>query len=63
MLGAGLEGYESSGYRVEKAHRVEFEHIRSDIRGQMDEAPFAEGLAEGRSLTLEQAITFAVAED
>lgn len=62
LLGVGEAGIEAARFKIELAHRVEAEHIKSRIRAQLGEAGFASGLAKGRALTLEEAVMLAVSE-
>jgi hypothetical protein len=40
--------------------RMEYDREISDLRANMDEAIFAKAWAEGRDMTMEQAIAFAL---
>jgi predicted ATPase/class 3 adenylate cyclase len=44
------------------AERPEYDREVNDLRANMDEAAFAKAWAEGRALTMEQAVTFALEE-
>ena len=47
---------------MELSAQKEFDHYVAVVRGQLDEVAFAKALAEGRTMTLEQAIAFALEE-
>jgi len=56
-----LESVEMAG-RWEPQDQNEYDHYFAAVRGQLDEAAFEKAWAEGRTMTLEQAIEFALKE-
>lgn len=54
-----LEGIGMAG-RMDPSDQKEFAHYVAAARGQLDEAAFAKAWAEGRAMTLEQAVEFAL---
>jgi hypothetical protein len=48
--------------RVSPFDQIEYDHIVAAIRAQLDEATFAAAWAEGRQMTLDEAIAEALAE-
>jgi predicted ATPase len=50
------------GRRTYLPDMEDFEHYAAGVRGQLDEAAFAKAWEEGRAMTLEQAIEFALKE-
>jgi predicted ATPase/class 3 adenylate cyclase len=59
LFGAVESLLESIG-RLEPSDQKDFDHYVAVVREQLDEAAFAKAWAEGRTMTLEQAITFAL---
>jgi len=49
-------------YPLEPIHRVEYDRTVAAIQTQLNEAAFAAAWAEGRAMTLEQAIAYALSE-
>jgi predicted ATPase/DNA-binding SARP family transcriptional activator len=64
LFGAAESLLEASGMagRLDPSDQKEFDHYLSDVRGQLDEAAFAKAWAEGRAMSLQQAIEFALEE-
>jgi predicted ATPase len=53
---------ESSGSRMDPSDQKEIDHYMTVVRGQLDDATFAKAKTEGRAMTLEQAVAFALEE-
>jgi hypothetical protein len=55
---------ESTGMagRLDPSDQKEFDHYVAAVRGQLDEPAFAKAWAEGRAMTMEQAMEFALKE-
>jgi hypothetical protein len=51
-----------SGEVLFQAHRQEFDRAAATARGQLDETTWQAAWAEGRAMTLEQAIAYALEE-
>lgn len=60
LFGAAETLRESANLPMLFTERVEYEREVSDLRANMDGATFAKAWAEGRALTMEQAIEFAL---
>jgi predicted ATPase/DNA-binding SARP family transcriptional activator len=60
LLGAEAALRETLGYQTWPTIRADYEHIVATVRAQLDEATFAAAWAEGRAMTLEQAIAYAL---
>jgi tetratricopeptide (TPR) repeat protein len=60
LFGAAETLRESANFLMLFTERVEYEREVSDLRANTDEAVFARAWAEGRALTMEQAIQFAL---
>jgi hypothetical protein len=56
-----LEGIGMGG-RMDPSDQKEFDHYTAAVRMQLDEAAFEKAWAEGRAMTSEQAIAFALKE-
>ena len=54
--------FEGMGVILDPADQQEFDHYVAVVRNQLDETAFAKAWAEGRAMTLEQAIEFALEE-
>jgi hypothetical protein len=63
LLGAAEALRETIGALPNAAPRLEFHRTLAATRSQLDEAAFAAAWAEGRAMTLEQAIAYALKED
>jgi non-specific serine/threonine protein kinase len=59
LFGAVESLLESIG-PIEPTDQKDFDHYVAAVRAQLDQAAFAKAWAEGRTMTLEQAITFAL---
>ena len=64
LFGAVESLLESIGMpgRMDPSDEKEFNHYVAAVRGQLDEATFAKAWGDGRTMTLEQAIEFALQE-
>ncbi|HEX9922142.1 MAG TPA: hypothetical protein VGD99_05735, partial [Anaerolineae bacterium] len=62
LFGAAEILYENSVVRLEYADQVEYDRNVAVVRAQLDEATFAAAWAEGRAMTLEQAVDDAMTE-
>ncbi|MDQ5851614.1 MAG: tetratricopeptide repeat protein, partial [Chloroflexota bacterium] len=62
LLGAVEGFYASSGAPMHYNARREYDRAVAAVHAQLDEAAFAAAWAEGRAMTLEQAITYALEE-
>jgi tetratricopeptide (TPR) repeat protein len=62
LFGAAEILRENPNLPMNPMEQVEYEREVSDLRANMDEATFARAWAEGRALTMEQAIAFALEE-
>ena len=60
LLGATEALLETTGAVLWPADRIEYERDVSDLRAQLDEAAFDAAWAEGRAMTMEQAIETAL---
>lgn len=61
LLGAAAAALSTIEVRLEPAEDVEFQRAMEAMRTQLDPAAFAAAWAEGRAMTLEQAIEYALA--
>jgi tetratricopeptide (TPR) repeat protein len=61
LLGAVQALHEAFGTHIEHVDIVEYERYLAIARSQLDEAAFALAWAEGRTMTLEQAVAYALA--
>jgi hypothetical protein len=62
MFGAGESLSEEIGWVIPKAHRAIYDFFLATLRTQLDETTFAAAWMEGRSMTMERAIQFALDE-
>ena len=62
LLGAGTGILDSMESSLEPADRTDYERALATTRAQLNEAVFAAAWAEGRAMTLEQAIAYALEE-
>jgi len=62
LLGVAEALLEIAVYPLEPIHRAEYDRTVAAIQTQLDEAAFAAAWAEGRAMTLEQAIAFALSK-
>ena len=62
LLGAEEACCELNGYHMVQAHRHEYERIKAIARTCLDETTWNAALAEGRAMTLEQAVAYALEE-
>jgi hypothetical protein len=62
LFGAVESLLESIAGRLDPSDQKEFDYYVAAIRGQLDDAKFEKAWAEGRAMTLEQAIEFALKE-
>jgi len=60
LLGAVEASYQALGAVMAPADRKEYDHILAAVRAQLDEAAFNAAWAEGQTITLEQAIEYAL---
>jgi predicted ATPase len=60
LFGAAETLRESTGLPMTPIERIEYERESNDLRANMDEATFTESWSEGRALTIQQAIAFAL---
>ena len=60
LFGAVERLLEDSGIRLDQSDQKEFDHYNPVVRAQLDEAVFAQVWAEGRTITPEQAIEYAL---
>ena len=60
LLAAARATFERSGEVVEPLYRIELERTENKIHEVLDEQDFAKFSAEGRAMTVEQAIGFAM---
>ena len=60
LLGAVEASYQALGTVMAPADRKEYDHILAAVRAQLDEATFNAAWEEGRKMTLEQAIEYAL---
>ena len=56
----GCAKYRQSAYRLLHAARLEYDRALAAARAQLDEAAWNAAWAEGRAMTLEQAVTYAL---
>lgn len=63
LLGAVAHIHESRALGIARALRIEIDRTIIDARTRLDEASFDAAWAEGRAMTLEQAITYALDDD
>jgi tetratricopeptide (TPR) repeat protein len=62
LLGAADGLLESIGARLPYADRIEYDRIADAVRSQLDEAAFQTAREEGRAMSLEQAVTYALGD-
>lgn len=62
LFGAVEAQHEAFGTRIERPDRIEFDRNLAAVRAQLDEGVFAAAWAEGRAMTIEQAIDYALDE-
>jgi tetratricopeptide (TPR) repeat protein len=60
LLGAASLLLDTIGSPMQPSDRAEYDHDVAAVRAQLDEAVFVVAWAEGRAMTREQAITFAL---
>jgi hypothetical protein len=60
LLGAVKASCQACGSDLDPADRMEYDRILAAVRAQLDEATFNAAWAEGRKMTLEQAIEYAL---
>jgi tetratricopeptide (TPR) repeat protein len=60
LFGAVQASYEALGRKMETATRAEYDRIIARVRAPLDEATFNAAWEEGRKMTLEQAIEYAL---
>ena len=63
LFGAAETLYEESVVRLEYSDQIEYDRNVAAVRAQLDEATFATAWAEGRVMTLEQAVDYALATE
>jgi tetratricopeptide (TPR) repeat protein len=63
LLGAADALLEAAGARLTGAHRVAYAWTQSAARAQFDDRAFADAREEGRTMTLEQAIAYALSDE
>jgi hypothetical protein len=63
LLGAAQALIENTDAVIGPAERIEVERDLSAVRTQVGEATFTSAWAEGRAMTLEQAIAYALEDD
>lgn len=63
LVGAAEALRELSGMPVPPYRRADYERILTTVRAQSDEATFAKAWSEGRAMTMEQAIEYALEEN
>ena len=63
LFGAAEAMHEANGTRMEYADQIEHDRIVTAVREQLDDATFVAAWAEGRTMTLEQAVDYALAID
>ena len=62
MSGAADALLGTIGSQLDLADRVEYERSVTAVRAQLGDQPFAAAQAEGRAMTMEQAIAYALEE-
>jgi tetratricopeptide (TPR) repeat protein len=62
LLGAAQALLEAMGAVEDPVNRAEYEHGVAAARAQLDEEAFATGWAEGRAMSMDQAIEYALQE-
>ena len=60
LFGAAEAARESIGAQMTPAEREEYERRLSSLRRQLSEAEFTAGWAEGRGLSLDEAVAYAM---
>jgi hypothetical protein len=60
LLGADEANRERIGAFLQPSDTPEYHRIRAEVRAHLDDTAFAAAWAEGRSMTLEQAIAYAL---
>ncbi len=63
LLGATAAGREAMGLPVPPGARVTYERDVAALQAQLDDVTWETGWAEGRAMSLEQAITYALDAD
>jgi predicted neutral ceramidase superfamily lipid hydrolase len=63
LFGAAEALRETSGASIPPVDRADYDRILAAVRAQLDEQTFAAAWAEGRAMTLEQAIAYALEVD
>jgi non-specific serine/threonine protein kinase len=62
LIGAAESLFRRIGWTMTAVDQREFDHYIAAVRGQLDEASFAKTSEEGRTMTLEQAVEYALKE-
>ena len=63
LLGAGDALLEAMGIGLQPADKLEVDRYRAAVREQLDEATFEAARAEGRAMSLEEAVAYVLGED
>ena len=63
LLGASEALREATGLGLQAADQFEIDRYVASARAQLDEATFEAAWAEGRAMTLEEAVAYALGED
>ncbi len=63
LFGAAEVLREAMGERIGPANQGPYERALASIQARLDDAALASAWGEGRAMTLEQAIAYALAED
>jgi predicted ATPase/class 3 adenylate cyclase len=62
LFGAVESLFESINYRMDPSDQKEFDHYSAAVRAQLDQAAFAKAWEDGRALTMEEAVSYALEE-
>jgi non-specific serine/threonine protein kinase len=60
LIGAAERAFEAIGVGPQPADVPEYERYIAAVRAQLDESAFEAALAEGRAMTVEQAVAYAL---
>ena len=60
LLGAVEAARQAYGVPMQTTDRIDYEHTVASVRAQLDETTFAKAWTEGRAMTMEQAIEYAL---
>jgi hypothetical protein len=63
LFGASESILQDLGASLQPADKIEIDRYRDDVRAQLDESTFEKAWAEGRAMSLEDAVALALDEN